>query len=94
MLDTHDGALERELAHSPDPTRRRVVMGILFYPRGGSAHVTRGLARALTAQGWDVTLVSGSISSPEGQRANPGDARVFYSGIDVRPVDFTAAMTS
>jgi glycosyltransferase involved in cell wall biosynthesis len=70
--------------------RPRVVMGILFSPRGGSAHVTRGLARALIPQGWDVTLVSGSISSPEGN--GPGDAHTFYSGIDVRPMDFTAAL--
>jgi glycosyltransferase involved in cell wall biosynthesis len=69
-------------------------MGIIFYPRGGSAHTTRGLARALTEQGWDVTLVSGSISSPEGQMDNPGDARAFYSGIDVRPVDFTTALSA
>jgi glycosyltransferase involved in cell wall biosynthesis len=74
--------------------RGRVVMGILFSPRGGSAHVTRGLARALTTQGWDVTLVSGSVSSPGGQGNGPGDARAFYRGVDVRPVDFTAALSA
>jgi glycosyltransferase involved in cell wall biosynthesis len=69
-------------------------MGIIFYPRGGSAHSTRGLARALAGQGWDVTLVSGSVSSPESQHDNPGDARAFYKGIDVRPVDFTSALSA
>jgi glycosyltransferase involved in cell wall biosynthesis len=69
-------------------------MGIIFYPRGGSAHSTRGLARALMGQGWDVTLVSGSVSSPDGQNDSPGDARAFYVGIDVRPVDFTSALSA
>jgi glycosyltransferase involved in cell wall biosynthesis len=69
-------------------------MGIIFYPRGGSAHSTRGLARALTGQGWDVTLVSGSVSLPEDQSVNPGDARAFYRGIDVRPVDFASALNA
>jgi glycosyltransferase involved in cell wall biosynthesis len=79
---------------TPKLPRGRVVMGIIFYPRGGSAHSTRGLARALMGQGWDVTLVSGSVSSPDGQSVNPGDARAFYSGIDVRPVDFAAALSA
>jgi glycosyltransferase involved in cell wall biosynthesis len=54
----------------------------MFFPRGGSAHVARALARELPAHGWDVTLVTGSRSSGH------GDARVFYNGLDVRPVDF------
>lgn len=90
----HDLTPERSQILSPNSWRGRVVMGILFSPRGGSAHVTRGLARALATQGWDVTLVSGSISTPDGQGNSPGDARTFYGGIDVRPVDFTAALTA
>jgi glycosyltransferase involved in cell wall biosynthesis len=53
----------------------------MFFPRGGSAHVARALATALPAHGWDVTIVSGSLPGH-------GDARAFYGGLDVRPVDF------
>lgn len=56
----------------------------MFFPRGGSAHVTRSLACELPAHGWDVTLVTGSRSSGH------GDARRFFEGLDVRPVDFDA----
>jgi glycosyltransferase involved in cell wall biosynthesis len=59
----------------------------LFFPRGGSSHVTRALATALPDHGWDVTLVSGS-------REGPGDARRFFAGLDVRPVDFTRALAA
>src|SRR5438477_12308161 len=55
----------------------------MFFPRGGSAHVARALARELPAHGWDVTVMSGSRSP--GTRE---DARDFYAGLDVRPVDF------
>jgi glycosyltransferase involved in cell wall biosynthesis len=63
-------------------------MGLLFYPRGGSAHVARNLATALPAAGWDVIVVCGSLPGRH------GDARAFYKGIDVRPVDMTAALES
>ncbi len=63
-------------------------MGLLFYPRGGSAHVARNLAAALPSAGWDVTILSGSLSLP----GRPGDARMFYRGLDVRPVDMTRAL--
>jgi len=55
----------------------------MFFPRGGSAHVARALARHLPAHGWDVTLVTGSHSGH-------GDARAFYAGLDIHPVDFAA----
>ena len=38
-------------------------MGLLFFPRGGSSHVARQLASSLPATGWDVTIVSGSLSA-------------------------------
>jgi glycosyltransferase involved in cell wall biosynthesis len=69
---------------------RRVLMGLQFFPRGGSAHVARNLARNLPAAGWEAHLVSGSLSIP----GRPGDAREFYAGLDVRPVDMTAALRS
>ena len=40
--------------------------------------------------GWAPELVSGSLSIP----GRPGDAREFYAGLDVRPVDMTAALDS
>src|SRR5918997_6090719 len=68
----------------------RVLMGLVFFPRGGSAHVARNLARNLPAAGWDVTVVSGSLSLP----GRPGEARAFYRGVDVQPVDMTAALAA
>jgi glycosyltransferase involved in cell wall biosynthesis len=64
-------------------------MGLIFFPRGGSAHVARNLAAALPEAGWDATILSGSLSIP----GRPGDARAFYRGLDVRPVDMTAALS-
>src|SRR4051812_17185721 len=61
----------------------RLVSALMFFPRGGSAHVARALARALPAEGWDVTVVSGSLPGR-------GDAREFYAGLDVVAVDFDA----
>jgi glycosyltransferase involved in cell wall biosynthesis len=74
---------------APATPRRRALMGLQFFPRGGSAQVVRSLARALPEHGWDVTIASGSVSVP----GRPGDARAFFAGLDVRPVDFTAALT-
>jgi glycosyltransferase involved in cell wall biosynthesis len=65
-------------------------MGLLFYPRGGSAHVARNLATTLPQTGWDVTVLSGSVTKP----GHPGDASTFYSGLDVRPVDMTRALSA
>jgi glycosyltransferase involved in cell wall biosynthesis len=56
----------------------------MFFPRGGSAHVARALARELPAHGCDVTIVSGSRSN-----GRVGDAERFYEGLDVHAVDFT-----
>src|SRR3954471_15506242 len=63
-------------------------MGLQFFPRGGSAHVAANLARALPAHGWDVSVLSGSLRVP----GRPGDADVFYAGLDVHAVDMTAAL--
>ena len=48
--------------------RPRVVMGLLFYPRGGSAHVARNLAATLPGAGWDVTVLSGSLTPARSSR--------------------------
>ncbi|HET7417885.1 MAG TPA: glycosyltransferase family 4 protein [Solirubrobacterales bacterium] len=68
----------------------RVLMGLYFYPRGGSSHASRALARQLERNGLEVTLVAGS-------RSDLGEAALassFYEGIDLRPVDFTPAIRS
>jgi glycosyltransferase involved in cell wall biosynthesis len=65
-------------------------MGIYFYPRGGSAHVCRALARELGHSGVDVTVISGSRSDIGEQ----GSAASFYAGLDPRIVDFTPALRS
>ena len=61
----------------------RVLSALIFFPRGGSAHVARSLARELPAHGWDVTVLSGSTHGH-------GDARRFYRGLDPQVVDFDA----
>jgi len=68
----------------------RVVSALQFFPRGGSSHVARALARELPAHDWAVTLVSGSRRDHGAQ----SDAREFYGGLDVRPVDFDAALAA
>jgi glycosyltransferase involved in cell wall biosynthesis len=60
-----------------------VLNGLLFFPRGGSAHVARSLGSTLPEHGWDVTVLSGSL--PDGF----GDAEHFYDGLDVRAVDLS-----
>jgi glycosyltransferase involved in cell wall biosynthesis len=68
----------------------KVVMGIYFSPRGGSAHVCRALARELEREDFEVSVVCGS-------RSDHGDlatASNFYSGLNVHPVDFTPAVDS
>ena len=56
----------------------------MFFPRGGSAHVARALARELPAHGCEVTIVSGSRSN-----RSVGNAERFYQGLDVHAVDFS-----
>jgi glycosyltransferase involved in cell wall biosynthesis len=68
----------------------RMLMGIYFYPRGGSAHATRALARELGDNGVEVTLVAGSRSD----LGEPGRASCFYEGLDPLAVDFTPAIRS
>ena len=68
----------------------KLLMGIYFYPRGGSAHVCRSIARELGRNGVEVTLLSGSRSD----LGEAGLASAFYEGLDVAAVDFTPALRS
>jgi glycosyltransferase involved in cell wall biosynthesis len=62
-------------------------MGLLFFPRGGSAQVARYLARSLPEAGWDVTIACGSLGPPGAE----SHAETFYEGLDVQAIDYTDA---
>jgi glycosyltransferase involved in cell wall biosynthesis len=72
------------------PPALRVVCATLFFPRGGSAFVTRALCRTLSDAGVDLTLLAGSRRD----LGRLGDAAAFYAGIDLHPVDFTPALAA
>jgi glycosyltransferase involved in cell wall biosynthesis len=65
----------------------KVLLALMFFPRGGSAHVVRNVARNLPESGWEPTIVVGSAK-------DQADAPSFFDGLDVRPVDYTAALES
>jgi glycosyltransferase involved in cell wall biosynthesis len=69
-------------------TPTKLLMGIYFYPRGGSAHVCRALAHEFERNEIGVTVLSGSRSDL-GEHAL---ARNFYAGLDLRTADFTPAL--
>ncbi len=66
----------------------RIVMGLLFYPRGGSAYVVRYLSPALARAGWPVSLAVGSL----GRAGEETHAPTFFDGLDVHSLDFTGAV--
>ena len=63
-------------------------MGLLFFPRGGSAQVARYLAVALGDAGWSVPLVAGSLGAP----GEDTHAPTFFGGLDLHYLDYTAAV--
>jgi glycosyltransferase involved in cell wall biosynthesis len=63
---------------------RRVVSGLFFFPRGGSAQVVRALGKALGHVGWEVTLAAGSLGRP----GEPTHAATFFADLDVVAVDY------
>lgn len=71
-------------------TPYKLLMGIYFYPRGGSAHVCRALAGEFTRNDFEVTVLSGSRSD----LGEHGLAESFYAGLDLRAADFTPALMS
>lgn len=62
-------------------------MGLLFYPRGGSAYVVRYLSPALGRAGWTVSLAVGSL----GASGEETHAPTFFEGLDVHHLDSTEA---
>jgi len=73
-----------------DAELERVLIGIYFYPRGGSAHSCRSIARELGANGLEVTLLAGSRSDLGGE----ADASTFYAGLDLHAVEFEPGGTA
>src|SRR3954468_22165978 len=69
---------------------RHVLMGLLFFPRGGSAQVARYLARSLPDADWDVTIACGSLGSGGG----PSNPATFSAGLDVRALDYTPSRSA
>ena len=65
-------------------------MGLLFYPRGGSAQVVRYLAKALESTGWSTTLACGSLGEP-GERTH---AESFFAGLEVHAADYRPALAA
>ena len=67
-------------------TKGRIVMGLLFFPRGGSAQVARYLAPCLGDAGWTVSLVTGSL----GRDGDETHAGTFFAGLDgVHALDYS-----
>src|SRR6266542_1307817 len=90
---TVQGAGDSQWKHHPErggcaPAGGLVVSVLFFFPRGGSAQVTRSLARALPAAGWQLTLAAGSL----GRAGEPTHAASFFAGIDVHPLDYSPAL--
>ncbi len=69
---------------------RRVSMGLLFYPRGGSAQVVRYLAKALESAGWSTSLACGSLGEA-GERTH---AESFFAGLEVHAADYRPALAA
>jgi D-inositol-3-phosphate glycosyltransferase len=63
-------------------------MGLLFFPRGGSAKVVRYLSAALVAAGRSVELVTGSLGEP----GDDTHAPTFFAGTGVQFVDYSDAV--
>src|SRR5881409_3297202 len=86
-MTTEDGGRQQLRAEGSGRRRggRRVVSGLFFFPRGGSAQVARGLGRALAQTGWEVTLAAGSL----GQAGEQTHAATFFGGVDLITVDYS-----
>ncbi|MFQ5921671.1 MAG: glycosyltransferase family 4 protein [Anaerolineales bacterium] len=65
----------------------RILLGLVFYPRGGSAQVIRYLSRALIDLGHEVHVATGSLSDGDPQH----EARTFYGEIPLTIADYTEA---
>ncbi len=63
----------------------------MFFPRGGSAQVSRYLARDLRDAGWSTRVVAGSLGGPD----EPGNAAAFFGpDADLVAVPYDDAVTA
>ena len=83
-MTAEDGGWQQRLAEGRRGGRR-VVSGLFFFPRGGSAQVARALSRALMQTGWEVTLAAGSL----GQAGEQTHAPTFFDDVDLVTVDYS-----
>ncbi len=88
MADRATSEYRWRLGRSTGRVAGRVCSALFFFPRGGSAQVTRALSQALAGTGWQVRLAAGSLGGP----GAPTNARSFYSGSDVSAVDYSPAL--
>ena len=65
----------------------KILMSLIFYPRGGSAQVARYLSQALIELGHEVRLITGTLRDGDPQH----DADVFFGEIPLTLVDYTDA---
>ena len=65
----------------------KILMSLIFYPRGGSAQVARYLSGALIELGHEVHLITGTLHDDDPQH----DANVFFGEIPLTLVDYTDA---
>ena len=65
----------------------KILMSLIFYPRGGSAQVARYLSRSLLDLGHEVHLVTGTLKDG----ASHHDAERFFEGIPLTTVDYSEA---
>jgi glycosyltransferase involved in cell wall biosynthesis len=71
-------------------TPNKLLMGIYFYPRGGSAHVCRAIAAEFERNDFEVAVLTGSRSDLDEHT----DAASFYAGLDLHAVDFAPSLRS
>jgi glycosyltransferase involved in cell wall biosynthesis len=65
----------------------RILQSLIFYPRGGSAHVARALAREARRMGHQIETVAGSLGRP----GDATHAETFYAGLPLHVMDYAAA---
>ena len=65
----------------------KILMSLIFYPRGGSAQVARYLSTALIQMGHEVHLITGTLNDGDPQH----DADFFFDEIPLTLVDYTDA---
>lgn len=68
---------------------RTALQALMFFPRGGSAHVVRHLALALPGSGWSTRVIAGSLGAP----GAPGHAPSFFGEeVDLVAVPYDDAL--